>query len=332
MSLSEIVISNESLGLLLVNELNEIGDVFKNHLHSRDDDVNDLCTHIERYRGKMLRPTLVILSSMATAGSDTAETLDDRHRVLAAVVEMIHMATLVHDDILDESEVRRGGSTVNTLHGNDVAVMLGDYLISKSFHLCSTLGDPSINLALSEVTNTLCEGEVIQLQNKNDLDMEQDVYLDIVGRKTGSLIGACCHLGAVLGGGDDQHCEALRLFGIEMGIAFQITDDVLDLMGKTEITGKSVGRDLDLGKLTLPLIKLRDGLDAEARKKFNQIVRSKDRSDLIELLNSSGALDQTMDMAHQIVAKAQARLKVLPAGPARELLLELSKGVLTRHS
>jgi len=331
-SLIETVISNEPLGILLIKELDLIGDVFKKHLHSQDDDVNDLCAHIERYRGKMLRPTLVILSSLATVGSDSEETLDDRHRVLAAVVEMIHMATLVHDDILDESDVRRGGATVNTLHGNDVAVMLGDYLISKSFHLCSTLGDPSINLALGEVTNTLCEGEVIQLQNKNDLDMKQEVYLDIVGRKTGSLIGACCRLGAVLGGGDDEHCESLRLFGEEMGIAFQIIDDVLDLMGKTEVTGKSVGRDLDLGKLTLPLIKLRDGLDENGRREFNRIVQSKDRSDLIELLDSSNALDETMETARRIVSKAQSRLDVLPEGPARDLLLELSKGVLTRHS
>ncbi|MBG84661.1 MAG: polyprenyl synthetase [Phycisphaerae bacterium] len=332
MSLIDTVISNKSLGILLVEELDLIGDVFKKHLHSQDDDVNDLCMHIERYRGKMLRPTLVILSSLATMGSDSREALDDRHRVLAAVVEMIHMATLVHDDILDESDVRRGGATVNSLHGNDVAVMLGDYLISKSFHLCSTLGDPSINLALGEVTNTLCEGEVIQLQNKNDLDMKQDVYLDIVGRKTGSLIGACCYLGAVLGGGDDEHCESLRLFGEEMGIAFQITDDVLDLMGKTEITGKSVGRDLDLGKLTLPLIKLRDGLDESGRREFNRIVGSRDKSDLIELLNSSNALNETMKTAREMVVKAQSRLDVLPAGPARELLLELSKSVLTRHS
>jgi len=332
LSLIEIVISNEALGSLLIEELDVVGDVFKKHLHSSDDDVNDLCTHIERYRGKMLRPTLVILSSLAATGSYSRENLDDRHRVLAAVVEMIHMATLVHDDILDESDVRRGGATVNTLYGNDVAVMLGDYLISKSFHLCSTLGDPSINMALGEVTNTLCEGEVIQLQNKNDLDMKQDVYLDIVGRKTGSLIGACCRLGAVLGGGDDEHCEALRLFGIEMGIAFQIIDDVLDLMGKTEVTGKSVGRDLDLGKLTLPLIKLRDGLNSRDRDEFDRIVKSRDRSELIEQLNSSGALDQTMESARKIVATAQSRLEILPAGPARELLLELSRGVLTRHS
>ena len=332
MSLIEIVISNKPLGILLIEELDMVGEVFKKHLQSHDDDVNDLCSHIERYRGKMLRPTLVILSSLATTGSDSREALDDRHRVLAAVVEMIHMATLVHDDILDESDVRRGGATVNTLHGNDVAVMLGDYLISKSFHLCSTLGDPSINLALGEVTNTLCEGEVIQLQNKNDLDMKQDVYLDIVGRKTGSLIGACCHLGAVLGGGDDEHCESLRLFGEEMGIAFQIIDDVLDLMGKTEETGKSVGRDLDLGKMTLPLIRLRDGLDEKGRHEFDRIVRSRDRSDLIELLNSSNALEETMETARGIVSKAQSRLNVLPDGPARELLLELSKGVLTRHS
>lgn len=323
---------NRPLGYLLTSELEAVSTLFERHLASKDEDVNNLCVHIERYRGKMLRPTLVLLSSLAVSGSGSEDDLDERHRTLAAVVEMIHMATLVHDDILDESAVRRGGATINSLHGNDVAVMLGDYLISKAFHLCSTLGDPSINLALGEVTNVLCEGEVIQLQRRNDMEMDETLYLDVVGRKTGSLIGACCRLGGVLGGGTDPHCAALRSFGQDMGIAFQITDDVLDLVGETAVTGKTVGRDLDLGKMTLPLIRLRAELNEMNRARFDQTVQARDRAGLQDLLDSSQALNSTMQAARDIVARAKSQLAILPAGPALDLMLELCDGVLTRHS
>ncbi|MDG2424123.1 MAG: polyprenyl synthetase family protein [Phycisphaerales bacterium] len=316
----------------MADQLEAVSTLFEKHLASNDEDVNNLCMHIERYRGKMLRPTLVLLSALAVSGSSSKEDLDDRHRTIAAVVEMIHMATLVHDDILDESEVRRGGATINSLHGNEVAVMLGDYLISKAFHLCSTLGDPSINLALGEVTNILCEGEVIQLQRRNDIEISESLYLDVVGRKTGSLIGACCQMGGVLGGGTKEHCDALQAFGQDMGIAFQITDDVLDLFGETAVTGKSVGRDLDLGKMTLPLIRLRNELNAEDRSKFDVVVQSRDRSGLQDLLDASKALNSTMQAACDIVIRAKSRLEILPDGPARDLMLDLSDGVLTRHS
>ncbi|MCH2134696.1 MAG: polyprenyl synthetase family protein [Phycisphaerales bacterium] len=324
--------SRQPLGCLLSNQLEAVSTVFQQHLASDHADVNNLCLHIERYRGKMLRPTLVLLSSLAATGSDSEADLDDRHRIMAAVVEMIHMATLVHDDILDESEVRRGGATVNSLHGNEMAVMLGDYLISKAFHLCSTLGSPSINLALGEVTNILCEGEVIQLQRRNDLEMTEPVYLDVVGRKTGSLIGASCRMGAVLGDGSDDVCTALEAFGYDMGIAFQITDDVLDLVGETEVTGKTVGRDLDLGKMTLPLIRLRAELSEADRVRFDQTVQNCDREGLQTLLDASGALDSTLQAAHDLVNQAKGRLAVLPAGPALDLMLELADGVVTRHS
>ncbi|MAT80113.1 MAG: polyprenyl synthetase [Phycisphaerae bacterium] len=332
MSLIDTDILNRPIGHLLIDQLDAVCKVFERHLESDDDGVNDLCSHIERYRGKMLRPSLVILSSLAVSGSDSSDDLNERHQIVAAVVEMIHMATLVHDDILDESEVRRGGATINSLNGNEVAVMLGDYLISKAFHLCSTMGDPSINLALGEVTNTLCEGEVIQLQKRHDLDIDESVYLDVVGRKTGSLIGACCHMGAVLGNGNEEHCSALKMFGEEMGIAFQITDDVLDLFGETAVTGKTVGRDLDLGKMTLPLIRLRNSLDSIDREQFDLVVHSRDREGLQKFLDTSSALDSTMQTARDIVVRAKSRLSILPEGPALELLLDLSDRVLIRHA
>ena len=328
----DATIARQPLGGLLASQLVAVGDVFQRHLQSSDQEINDLCRHIERYRGKMLRPTLVLLSALAVTGSESEEDLDERHLLLAAVVEMIHMATLVHDDILDESDVRRGGATVNSLNGNEVAVMLGDYLISKAFHLCSTMGQPSINLALGEVTNTLCEGEVIQLHRRNDMDLTEDVYLDLVSRKTGSLIGACCRLGSILSGGTESQCRALDEFGQDMGVAFQITDDVLDLFGETAVTGKSVGRDLDLGKMTLPLLRLRDELGSSRRGEFDHVVQQRDRSGLQELLDGSQAMESTMNCARSLVERAKSRLSVLPEGPALDLMLELADGVLTRQA
>ena len=331
-SLIESTIASQPIGGVLASQLIAVGDVFQKHLASSDQEINELCRHIERYRGKMLRPTLVLLSGLAVTGSETSEDLDEKHLLLAAVVEMIHMATLVHDDILDESEVRRGGATVNSLNGNEVAVMLGDYLISKAFHLCSTMGDPSINLALGEVTNTLCEGEVIQLHRRNDMDLPEDVYLDLVSRKTGSLIGACCCLGSVLSNGTEEQCKALDEFGRYMGVAFQITDDVLDLFGETAVTGKSVGRDLDLGKMTLPLLRLRDEIGSQGRDEFDRVVEQRDRTGLQKLLDGSQAMESTMNSARQMVEQAKSRLSVLPEGPALNLMLQLADGVLTRQS
>ena len=331
-SLIESTIANQPLGGLLASQLIAVGEVFQRHLGSSDPEINDLCRHIERYRGKMLRPTLVLLSALAVSGSESEEDLDRRHLLLAAVVEMIHMATLVHDDILDESDIRRGGETVNSLNGNEIAVMLGDYLISKAFHLCSTMGDPAINLALGEVTNTLCEGEVIQLHRRNDLDLPEDIYLDLVSRKTGSLIGACCRLGSVLSGGTEIQSKALDDFGRDMGVAFQITDDVLDLFGETAVTGKSVGRDLDLGKMTLPLLRLRDELDSDGRIEFDRVVEQRDRTGLQKLLDDSQAMESTMTSARNMVEQAKSKLSVLPEGPALDFMLQLADGVLTRQS
>ncbi len=332
LSLIETAMAQKPLGRIISGQLELVSDIFENHLVSDDEDLNSLCRHLERYRGKMLRPTLVLISGMAATGSDSEESLTDRHRILAAVVEMIHMATLVHDDILDESEVRRGGVTINALSGNDVAVMLGDYLISKSFHLCSTMGDPKINLALGEVTNTLCEGEVIQLHRRNDIDLSEETYLDIVGRKTGSLIGACCRLGGVISGVDDSICRALESFGTNIGTAFQIKDDLLDLIGDTKTIGKTVGRDLDLGKLTLPLIRLRMALSEEDRSLFDEAVRTRDRARLQSLMDRSNPLESTIATANELVGSAKDEIRNLPAGPAVDLMLELADGVITRDA
>ena len=226
--------------------------------------VAELCKHIEGYRGKMLRPSIAVLCAQAAdanaakkfaAGAAPVIASEDQV-VVGAVCEMVHMATLVHDDVLDEAEVRRRAQTVNALRGNESAVMLGDYLIAASYHLCSQLDDQSTALEIGRVSMELCAGELLQLHHRERFGLDEPTYFEIVMRKTGALIGAACKLGA-------KHADALAApdlperfdaFGRRLGVAFQIQDDLLDLTGEQSTVGKSVHKDVEKGKPTLPVI------------------------------------------------------------------------------
>jgi octaprenyl-diphosphate synthase len=366
---------HQPVATLLAQQLEQVTLIFERQLASDMSAVNTLCMHVERYRGKMLRPTLVLLCGLAggTGQEDRGQRSGDRgpqsavgyqrsatgsigsanspqpiaksplerltsdrcplsekHRVVAAVVEMIHMATLVHDDVLDEAHMRRQGSTVNHLWGNQTAVILGDYLISNAFHLCSTLGDPAINLALGQVTNTLCEGELVQLHHRDDFSIDEATYLQIVSRKTASLIGECCRLGAALSAAPDSVCRAMQQFGSALGIAFQIQDDLLDLIGDEAVVGKSLGKDLDKGKLTLPIIYYVADASSLERGEALRLLRNRDAPALRARLIEAGAVRRTSRTAHNYVAQAKAQLAHLPYGPGRNLLATLADNVESR--
>lgn len=318
---------------LLNRQLDEVTVLFERQLASDLSAINGLCMHIELYRGKMLRPTLVLLSGLAARGEPIdGEALNHKHRVVAAVTEMIHMATLVHDDVLDEAQTRRRGSTVNHLWGNETAVMLGDYLISNAFHLCSSIGDPAINLALGEVTNTLCEGELIQLHHRNDFGIDEDTYLEIIRRKTASLIGECCRLGAVLAGAERSIVNALSRYGVAMGMAFQIQDDLLDLIGDETIVGKDLGKDLDKGKLTLPVTHLMASADQTTRGNALELIEQRDIHGLRDLLMGHDSVIYARDKAAAFVVEGRAELAALPASSAAELLHQLAGQVVDRSA
>jgi octaprenyl-diphosphate synthase len=319
----------------LAELLDEVALIFERQLASELSAVNALCTHVERYRGKMLRPTLVLVAGMASAKD--AQTPDEpavsrKHLVLAAVVEMIHMATLVHDDVLDEARVRRNAATLNHLRGNEAAVMLGDFLISNAFHLCSTLGDPSINLALGAVTNTVCTGELVQLHNRNNFDIDEATYFDIIRRKTASLIGACCEMGAALSEAPASTLAAMRRFGEGLGVAFQIQDDLLDLTGEESTVGKSLGKDLDKGKLTLPMIRHLAAVDAHKRARALETVQAGDVNALRLQLRESGAVESSRATAAALVANAKNELSAMTLSPAGALLEALADAVINRKS
>jgi octaprenyl-diphosphate synthase len=272
----------------------------------------------------MLRPTMVFLSGQAFGP------VGERHVMVAATCEMIHMATLVHDDVLDDAQVRRKGLTVNRLRGNEVAVMLGDYLISNAFHLCSRAGDPGLNLRLGEVTNTLCEGELVQLSHREDLSLDEATYFEIVRRKTAVLIGACCELGSRLSGAPAGAVDALRRFGEGLGVAFQIQDDLLDLEGREDVVGKSLGRDLEKGKLTLPVILHLGSAGGPGRERAIEAIRARDGAGLMAELVASGALGRARARAESIVARSATELAQVPPGPARDALEAAANAIVQR--
>src|SRR3954468_7460667 len=182
----------------IASELAAVDKLFHEELKSNVKSVDTLVKHIHRFRGKMLRPCLVLLSAKA------AGKLNPAHITIATVVEMVHMATLVHDDVLDEAELRRKGATINHLRGNEAAVLLGDYLISHSYHLCSSLDSQFASRAIAKTTNQVCDGELLQIDNRNNFDLDEATYLEIITRKTAVLCATCCSLGARFAGADND--------------------------------------------------------------------------------------------------------------------------------
>ncbi|MCH8822046.1 MAG: polyprenyl synthetase family protein [Planctomycetes bacterium] len=320
------------VAVVIDEQLEEVGLILERQLASDLTAVNALCQHIEQYQGKRLRPTLVLLSGLAASnGPYDASSLTNKHRVVAAVVEMIHMATLVHDDVLDEAKIRRKVVTLNHLRGNETAVMLGDYLISNAFHLCSSIYDPAINIALGEVTNTLCAGELLQLHHRDDYDIDEATYFEIVQRKTASLIGQSCYLGAILSCNDEKIANQMRHFGNLLGIAFQVQDDLLDITGDESVVGKSLGKDLDEGKLTLPLIRCLADADDIKRKEVLSLIANRDAANLRRCLIQCKAVEKSQQHASDLVEEAKTQLECLKPSPARDLLQSLAGAVISRE-
>jgi len=305
--------------------------------------VNQLCAHVERYRGKMLRPTLVLLCGLAAyarAGSEEAErSIGEDHERAAAVCEMVHMATLVHDDVLDEADTRRRGETVNRLRGNEAAVILGDYLIASAYHLCSQIrhGGHRSALAVGRASMVLCAGELLQLHHRDNYSLDERTYFEIVDRKTAELIATSCELGAFHSGADEAMCARLSEFGRKLGVAFQIQDDLLDLTGTEASVGKSVGKDLEKGKMTLPLVHHLASADALTRGRTLALIESAGEragagaeETLRAALASTGSIRYASETATRLVREAKALLEALAASPAKSVLLLMADAVVDR--
>ncbi len=338
----------QSLQDIVASGFERVEQVFAAQLVSDLAPVDQMCEHVERYRGKMLRPMLVLLCGAAVRPdlqsrlcSDSSDDLiSEAHIICGAVCEMVHMATLVHDDVLDEAEIRRRGKTINAMKGNETSVILGDYLIASAYELCSSLSSPIPSRIVGNASAVMCTGELLQLHNRNNFELDEDTYFQILQRKTAALIGAACELGALCSVGfdkqDHETVQALAGFGKDLGIAFQIQDDVLDLTGTLETVGKSVGRDLDKGKLTYPIIHHLANASADTKAKSLQIIRSASEGDqseintLIELLGETHSIQATVQMAQSYVDQAKSRLAVIPEGPGRMMLNLIADAVINR--
>jgi octaprenyl-diphosphate synthase len=310
-------------------ELAEVEEILRRELRSEFPFVDELVKHGFRIGGKRLRPALVLLAGQA-AGS-----LSRDHLVLGAVVEMIHTATLVHDDVLDEASVRRHLHTVNARWGNEASVLLGDYLFTHSFYLASTLDSTFACRAIGRATNIVCEGELRQIHSRGRYETTEDEYLSVIEAKTAELTSCCCLLGAHYAAADADACDALARFGRQLGIAFQIVDDLLDVLGDEAVAGKSLGSDLDQGKPTLPVIRLLEHCTPSERQEVLTALASppdQRRRVLQAWWERTDGLSYARDRAATFAASARTALEVLPRSPARAVLERMTEFVVERTS
>ncbi len=313
----------------IAGDLAEVERRLERELRHADPFIDELARHSFRLGGKRLRPALLLLAAQAVGA------VNDDHRTLAAVVEMIHTATLVHDDVLDEAQVRRHRDTVNARWSNQTSVLLGDYLFTHAFYLASTLETTFGCRAIGEATNTVCEGELKQTAAAGNFRLSREAYLAIIEAKTAELCACACRLGAHYAGATAATIERLTIYGRQLGNAFQIVDDLLDLEGQEHVTGKSLGTDLAHRKMTLPLILLRDQLGPVDAARLQSLYEEPDPGHgalLCDWLDESGALQQARRAAEEYASQAAAELAALPDTPARRVLAELTRFVVAREA
>ncbi|MFL9873408.1 polyprenyl synthetase family protein [Paraburkholderia megapolitana] len=313
----------------IADDMEQVNRVIRQRLASEVMLINQISEYIISAGGKRLRPALLLLVAGALG-----ETTGHRHE-LAAVVEFIHTATLLHDDVVDESDLRRGRQTANALFGNAASVLVGDFLYSRSFQMMVGVGKMRVMEILSEATNIISEGEVLQLLNMHDADVDEARYMQVIRYKTAKLFEAAAQLGAVLAGADAATEKAAAEFGRRIGTAFQIMDDWLDYTGTPESMGKNAGDDLREGKPTLPLIWLIEhGTPAEATLAREAIEQGgTDRFDeIFTAITRSGALDHTLECAKQEAQIAAAAISSFPDSIYKESLLELCSYSTARQS
>ncbi len=308
-------------------ELRQVAVVFDTELESKLSCVRALVKHVSRFRGKMLRPMLVLLTGKACGN------LTPAHITIATVVEMAHMSTLIHDDVLDDAELRRKGPTINHLRGNEAAILLGDYLISHSFHLCSSLDSQMASRTIAATTNEVCEGELLQIDNRGNYALTEQTYMEIITRKTASLCGACCLLGARLSGATEELAQKMERYGRRIGEAFQIQDDLLDLVGDVRDVGKTLGTDIEKGKMTLPMIHFMRTAPKQHRDLLVSLLTGNepDRAEKIRnLILPSPSVEYARAKATALINEALDCLAELPESEAKTALVAAAQFVLDR--
>ena len=313
----------------VADDLQQVDALIRVRLGSDVALVRQVAEHIVAGGGKRLRPALVLLSAGAVGFRGQARL------ELAAVVEFIHTATLLHDDVVDKSLLRRGRRTANAAFGNSASVLVGDFLYSRAFQMMVGVDSMRVMRLLADATNTIAEGEVLQLMNCNDPDVDETRYLDVVRRKTAKLFEAAAGLGAVLGGAAPAVEDGLAAYGMHLGTAFQLIDDVLDYSGEAQETGKSLGEDLAEGKPTLPLIRAMQASGPRERELVRRAIMDGGRegfAPVLAAIRASGALDYARQAAQREAEVAAGAIHGLAPSAYRDSLLELASFSVTRRS
>ncbi|MGS2717995.1 polyprenyl synthetase family protein [Eionea flava] len=291
--------------------------------------VEDIGQYLVEAGGKRLRPLLVLLVANALSYNGK------QHHTLAAIIEFIHSATLLHDDVVDMSDLRRGRLTANARWGNAPSVLVGDFLYSRAFQMMVAIGDMNIMKTLADTTNTISEGEVQQLINAKQPDITEAAYLEVIHKKTAILFEAACKTASLLSGATQAQTEQLTAYGYHLGIAFQLIDDALDYTGNTEELGKNVGDDLAEGKPTLPLIYAMKESNEEDSALIAESIRQGDASQLdriIQIIEQSGALDYTLHLAKTHANQSIASLSTLEESTFKQAMIELAEFSVARST
>jgi len=321
---------HEQMAAHLANDMEAVNALIRDRMASRHAPrIPEVTAHLVEAGGKRLRPMLTL------ASADLCGYGGEYHVHLAATVEFIHTATLLHDDVVDESQQRRGRPTANLLWDNKSSVLVGDYLFARAFQLMVEPGNLRVLDILSNAAAVIAEGEVLQLSAARDLKTDEDIYLQVVRGKTAALFSAATQVGGVISGAPEPQIRALYDYGDALGIAFQIVDDLLDYQGDTKATGKNVGDDFRERKLTLPVIKAIAQANEEERAFWKRTIEKGDQREgdldhALALLNTHGALEATRQDALAWTDKAKTAMQALPDHPVRQMLIDLADYVVER--
>ncbi len=292
--------------------------------------IQEVAKHIVSSGGKRLRPLLVLLSAKACGY------VGDEQHELATVIEFIHTATLLHDDVVDKTDLRRGEQTANELWGNSASILVGDFLYSRSFQILAKRANVTVTKVLADSTNIISEGEVLQLIHQHDTDLSKEHYLRVIERKTAELFQAACQIGAIIGQQNNNQLQInMRQFGHDFGVAYQIIDDVLDYMADPDVSGKAIGNDLREGKITLPLLRTLETCDETTKQLIHQVINNgateEQLESLVTAVKQSDAYTYCVNEANRYIDNALEHLDALPQSECKQSLVNLCQFVLERH-
>ncbi len=331
-----VAVTLDDIRALVAEDLTAVDAVIRTRLGSSVPLVSIVAEHIVAGGGKRLRPLLVLLAAHAAAAGKPLP--EGHHHEAAGFIEFIHTATLLHDDVVDHSSLRRGRETANALFGNEASVLVGDFVYSRAFQMMAAIGIPRVMEIMAEATNVIAEGEVLQLMNAQDPDTSEERYLEVIHRKTAKLFEAGAEVAAVMAGADKEVQVALAVYGRHLGAAFQLIDDVLDYRSDPSSRGKNLGEDLAEGKMTLPLIHaLRNAAGAERELIRSAITNAGDEEQaepdfarIIGCIDAAGGIQYTREKALAESAAAVAALGPVPSSPYKEALAALAEVAVAR--